>query len=242
VQAASWRQVFDDEFDGTSLDPNKWRTREQAPGGRRLCATPSANRVAVSGGTAVLSIKRVGRRTAKCPHGVFTNAMIGTATTGFPGYMAKYGTFAARIKFQSGQGQHGAFWMQGPVATGAEIDAAEYYGDGRHDGGLSTLVHHNDASGALHSAGGVRKPSTWRSLFARATTPATSWHVYSVDWSPRGYVFRLDGHALFRTRKPYVARSPEIMVLSLLTSDWELPALNTTTSTMQVDWVRGWQR
>ena len=30
-------------------------------------------------------------------------------------------------------------------------------------------------------------------------------------------------------------------MLSLLTSDWELPALNTTRSTMKVDWVRVWQ-
>ncbi len=57
---------------------------------------------------------------------------------------------------------------------------------------------------------------------------------------PRGYVFRMDGHVTMRTSKARVG-CPEYLVLSLLTSDWELPALNTTKSTMKVDWVRAWQ-
>jgi hypothetical protein len=236
------REVWRDDFDGDRLDPGKWRTRIQRPSGRRLCSTPAADRVSVRDGHAVLSIKRVGAATSACPEGVFTNAMIGTSVTDFPGFTATYGVFAARVKFQSGRGQHGSFWLQSlpeSSETGAEIDVAEYFGDGRADGGLSNFVHHTSADGKLTSAGGIRPGS--KGVLGPGVTPADSWHVYSLEWSPSGYVFRLDGVPTLRTSKPYVARTPEFMVLSLLTSDWELPALTSTTPVMKVDWVRAWQ-
>jgi beta-glucanase (GH16 family) len=123
--------------------------------------------------------------------------------------------------------------------TGAEIDVAEYFGDGRADGGLSSYVHYNGADGELSSSGGNQPKA--RRIIGEGKSPADGWHVYSVEWSPDGYVFRLDGVPTLRTSKPHVASAPEIMVLSLLTSDWELPNLKSTRSIMQVDWVRVWQ-
>jgi hypothetical protein len=124
--------------------------------------------------------------------------------------------------------------------TGAEIDVAEYFGSGRPDGGLSNFVHHTDADDKLTSAGGIRKGIG--RILEEGETPANSWHVYSVEWTPDGYLFRMDGVPTLETSKPYVAKSPEFMVLSLLTSDWELPALTSTRTRMRVDWVRAWQQ
>ena len=238
VSAARWTQVWSDEFDGRGLDPDKWQTRVQPPGGRRLCSTPDASRVAVRRGVAELSIKQVGKKSADCPQGVFQNAMIGTGGVTSPGYTATRGLFAARVKFQKAQGMHGSFWMQGPAVTGAEIDVAEYFGDGRADGGLTAFVHHTNAAGELSSSGGVQKVG---SLLEGEQTPADGWHVYSVEWTREGYVFRLDGARVLTTAKPSVATAPEIMILSLLTSDYELPRLRDPGSTMKVDWVRVWQ-
>ena len=61
-----------------------------------------------------------------------------------------------------------------------------------------------------------------------------------MEWSPDGYVFRVDDTVTMRTHRGSTS-VPEFLVLSLLTSDWELPALTTTKSTMKVDWVRAWQ-
>ena len=129
--------------------------------------------------------------------------------------------------------------MPGTSETGAEIDVAEYFGDGRADGGLSNYVHHTAADDTLTSSGGLR--TNTKDILGARSTPGSSWHVYSVEWTPAGYVFRLDGVPTLTTSKPYVARTPEFMVLSLLTSDWELPALTSTRSVMKVDWVRAWQ-
>ncbi len=233
------RQVWGDDFSGDTLDPANWRTREQAPFGRRLCSAPSPSRVVVGNGMATLSIaKKPNSTTSTCPYGQFENAMIGTSGAA-PGFTAAYGTFAARVKFQSGQGQHGSFWLQGPRSTGAEIDVAEYFGDGRPDGGLSNFVHYNDQNDKLVSAGGIHPV---QSVLGSGRTPSNGWHVYSVDWNPSGYIFRLDGTPVYSTSKPFVATANEGMILSLLTSDYELPRLTSTASTMHVDWVRAWQR
>ena len=229
--------AFEDDFDGYALDPTKWATRDQLPTGRRQCAMPASDRVSVEGGVAVLGIRKVPNPTANdCPDGFYENAMIGTKEA-IPGFTATFGMFAARVKFQAGTGQHGSFWLQGSKATGAEIDTAEYFGDGRADGGLSSFVHYTDAADTLHTAGGIQPVA---SILGSGRTPSNSWHVYSVEWTRSGYTFRVDGVPTFVTSQPFVATSQEYLVLSLLTSDWELSRLNTASSTMQVDWVRAW--
>ena len=230
--------VWSDEFSGDALDPAKWRTREQPAFGGRMCAQPDASRVSVKGGSAVLTVKRV-RTTAQCPDGFWHNAMIGTGEVTVPGFQTTYGVFAARVKFQPAQGMHGSFWMQSSEPGGAEIDVAEYFGDGRNDGGLSNFVHATGSDGAVASAGGTQ-PSVARVLGGKS--PAADWHVFSVDWSPEGYVFRLDGKQTFRTDKPVVSSAREFLVLSLLTSDYEIPRIKDPSSTMKVDWVRVWQK
>ena len=230
--------TFQDDFDGTSLDPQKWATRHQAPSARRMCAQPSDDMVAVSDGTALLMVRMKPHSKSKtCPHGVWDNAMISTQGGTTP-FAATYGVVSARIRFQSSTGMHGSFWLQGAPVTGAEIDVAEYFGDGRSDGGLTTFVHYTDSEGKSSTSGGIRRigklvPGADESL-------SQSWHVYSVEWDPTGYIFRIDGYPTLMTAKPKVASSPEILILSLLTSDWELPAMKDPTSTMEVDWVRAW--
>jgi hypothetical protein len=64
-------------------------------------------------------------------------------------------------------------------------------------------------------------------------------HVYSVEWSPDGYVFRVDGHETYRTSQG-LSQTPQFLILSLLTSDWELPRLKPPYGQMDVDWVRVW--
>ena len=230
--------LFEDNFNGQALDKAKWGTRHQPPANRRKCAQPSQNMVTVANGTARLKVRmRPNSRSAKCPHGVWDNAMIGTLN-GTDRFASRYGVFAARVRFQPGRGMHGGFWAQGPPVTGAEIDIAEYFGDRRSDGGLASYVHYIDAHGKSHSSGGLRNVQR---ISSKGRTPSNTWHIYSVEWNPSGYIFRIDGYPTLVTSKPHVATSSESMILSLLTSDWELPAMKDPSSTMYVDWVRAWK-
>jgi hypothetical protein len=244
------REVWADDFTTDSLAEGpgkKWQYREQKATGLRKCAYTAKDRARVpaDSGYLELTAARVQGPTTKgpagleCKHGVFENAQLFALADGSR-FETAYGTFAARIRFQSGRGQHGAFWLQSPdnaQGTGTEIDTAEYYGDNRSDGGMSHLIHYTAPGGKLSSSGGVQASA--KALFAR-TKVSSGYHVYSVEWSPSGYVFRIDGVQTFQTSRPAIWRSPEYLVLSLVTSDWEVPAYTAGTP-MQVDWVRVWQ-
>jgi hypothetical protein len=67
--------------------------------------------------------------------------------------------------------------------------------------------------------------------------------VFSVEWTPSAYIFRIDGQETGRITKG-ISRVPEYPILSLLSSDYELKKLGDEKNlpqTMQVDWIRTWQ-
>ena len=244
--ADGWTLAWSDEFDGTTLRP-EWETRLAGQRfGRRVCSVSADGLTIVKDGIATLQVVRDDsvqpNKTKECPQGQFLNAMIGTDRT----KSFTYGTFAARIKFDPDQGQHGAFWLQGP----SEIDVAEYFGDGfdpgtpDQKGTITSFIHYPK----LNQKG---EPTTGRSGGYRTMLPeilgpgrkaSNSFNVYSVEWTPKEYIFRVNGVETFRTSEG-LSPGPQFMILSLLSSDWELPDLpeNSLPNTMEVDWVRVWQ-
>ncbi len=141
----------------------------------------------------------------------------------------RYGFAAARIKFQLRRGQHGAFWMQpqtsvkapgNPRLTGAEIDVTEWFGNGHPSGGLTNYAYYPGSDGETVKVGSwIKDPARFLS------NPADGWgkqfHVFSVEWTPHRYIFRIDGRETFRTTEG-VSGQPEYLILSLLSSDYEL--------------------
>jgi beta-glucanase (GH16 family) len=65
-------------------------------------------------------------------------------------------------------------------------------------------------------------------------------HVFSVEWTPTEYVFRIDGRELYRETDA-VSQAQQYLVLSMLASDYELDELTADEigrDTAQVDWVQ----
>jgi beta-glucanase (GH16 family) len=255
VGGAGWTAVFDDQFDGTSLDTTRWGYRSLGlynPEDDGKCAKSDESAVQVADGTLRLQVRRDPERAdeqCRTPHGTLDYYLNGRIDTeGQFGFT--YGVAAARVKFQRGAGQHGAFWLQrggaplvpgDPGSSGAEIDVAEFFGEGTKDGGMATYVYYTDAQGEMVKIGGRRAEAT------RQLPPGDSWwtrfHVFSVEWTPEGYVYRVDGREISRISQG-VSGVDEFLVLSLSSKDWELPKLQSSMlpSTMEVDWVRVWQR
>jgi beta-glucanase (GH16 family) len=255
AEASVWTPIFSDEFAGTSLDPSKWTHRQLGfynPGSRD-CSKTDPSAASASGGTLQLHVRIDPRRTGEpCvtreygTHDYYLNGHV--ATEGL--FDFKYGVAAARVKFQRERGQHGAFWLQrqvpaviagDPTSSGAEIDIAEFFGEGYQDGGLASFIYYRNAQDEDEKVGG---------LLPRATSelpPGDSWwrnfHVFSVEWTPEEYIFRVDGRETFRTDE-VVSGVEQFLVLSLQSSDWELAKLDRSAlpTTMEVDWVRVWQR
>ena len=164
----------------------------------------------------------------------------------------KYGFAAARIKMHKLRGQHGGFWMQpatrvegsfSPKSTGAEIDVIEYFGDNHPEGGLTSFIYSKNSTGKDVKTGSWIKNST-AFLKNKKDGWSKNYHVFSVEWTPSTYIFRIDGKESWRT-KVGVSGQQQFPILSLLSSDYEISQMKggdaKLPQTMSVDWIRLWQ-
>jgi beta-glucanase (GH16 family) len=159
-----------------------------------------------------------------------------------------YGVAAARMRFPKSLGQHAAFWLQprgllaeGPTPWGAEIDVVEWYGARGRKDVMASAVHAPMPDGSKRQIGGlIPRPS--RFLATRSDSWWRDYHVFSVEWTPREYIFRIAGHEVWRTDQG-VSHVPEFLILSMLSSDFELPSVGAdpTPRTAEVDWVAFWE-
>ncbi|RYP83163.1 glycoside hydrolase family 16 protein [Nocardioides guangzhouensis] len=254
-----WAQAdFTDQFSGTTLG-SAWSQRRQDFGATqyRKCSrggVPRASRV--GNGALRLSVLRdagpnpATRPKCRTPYGTFqwrANGHISTSGT----QAFRYGYAAARIKFQPRRGQHAAFWMQPQTRTategsarntGAEIDVIEWFGNNHPQGGLTSFVYDypNDGRAGVtprKTGGWIKNPGRFGKDWA------SRYHVFSVQWTPNVYIFRIDGKETFRTTRG-VSGQPQYLILSLLSSDYEIPHLRPgkLPQHMYVDWVRYWER
>jgi beta-glucanase (GH16 family) len=260
VATSQWGPAtFTDQFDGTVLSSN-WVHRMQfyQPESMRNCSKGDPSAVSVADGTLRLSVVRdPALPPGTCPAYKKDGTLIGQYDYRLNGHIStedhqylKYGVVAARIKFQRRQGQHASLWMQPQDPTyipnalqgGAEIDIIEYFGDGVPNGGLTSFIYNPQPSGVPQKIGGwIKEPE--RFLSAERDGWSKRYHVFSVEWSPTAYVFRIDGRETKRITTG-ISGVPEYPILSLLSSDYELKKLKGEANlpqTMNVDWVRFWQ-
>ncbi len=249
---------FVEEFGGTALGAS-WSHRgpDYNPAGLRACSRGSSQAVQVSGGAVRLSVIRDPARSDLCTAYRSNGTLIGQFSYRLNGHISTagrqdltYGVAAARVKFQQPPGQHGAFWMQPsapvPGATtaaeaGAEIDVIEWFGAGLNSGGLSSTVHYPTSGGQVKAGGWITNPSSY--LSGKNDAWWSGYHVFSVEWTPTAYVFRIDGRETWRITDG-VSQRAEYLILSLLSSDYELPTLggeDRLPQHMYVDWVQFWR-
>ncbi|PVG84172.1 hypothetical protein DDE18_00570 [Nocardioides gansuensis] len=257
-KASPWlTDTWVDEFSGTSLG-DAWGHRGTiyAPKSRRACSKGDPRATTVADGVARLSVLPDPDRTDRCtayirgrPTGRYAyriNGHIGTMGK----FSFSYGFAAARVKMHSARGQHGGFWMlpqtsvpgeTRPALTGAEVDVVEYFGNRHPEGGLASFTYSQDSTGGQVKTGGWIKRSRGF-LKNRSDGWSKSFHVFSVEWTPQRYIFRIDGKETWRT-KVGVSGQPEYLILSLLSSDYELSHSGdwALPQTMKVDWVRVWE-
>lgn len=257
VTARDYTVLFEDTFSGPVLDPSKWvdqmkDTVEGTPASNRKCSriNPATRHVADG-------VLHMGVAEDPTKAGQLCQWFDGKGATGLHPSMwntqimtrgnfeFRYGYAAARMKVQQAKGMHSAFWLQphdiphGPPALGTEIDVMEFFGDtGRRANGIASFVHwyefgeHQQSGGIFHESGDFRVAGEqWWDNF----------HVFSVEWTPEAYIFRVDGRE-FHRETVAISQAPEYLLLSMLTGDYEYKNLTTDewNQTAQVDWVRVW--
>jgi len=239
-----------DEFSGPSLDRTRWNYRSS---GSRLDGILTPDAVSVADG--ILTIKTY------TEGGRHYSGMIGTQhLDGSPaGFEQTYGTFEARLRFHTSPGMWSAFWMQSPTIgepigapeeAGVEMDIAEH---------RSVCVAAplcalgNDVSGRIQRAliwdgyaDGHKKHVTSFSNPLPGLGNG-SWHTFGMRWTPSGVTFFYDGEPQWSTAGAVSRRSQYLILSSEVGRAFAgLPPLGgygsraTSTTNMQVDWVRVW--
>ena len=263
ASTAAWaKPSFADEFAGKMNKAWKGQRQHYNPQGLRSCSKGSDKAAKVTGGTLRLSVLKDTSRKDKCnakrngkSTGKFAYRLNGNVSTQ-DRYSFKYGHAAARIKFPRSMGQHGGFWMMpqvhvpntvDPKKTGAEIDVVESFGQNyskKHQGMTSFTYHWvmKNGKGTQQKTGGYIKNIT-SFLNGKNDNWWDAYHVFSVEWTPTQYIFRIDGKETWRSTKG-VSGQPQYLALSLLSSDYEISLLKGDKNLpqhMNVDWVRVWE-
>ena len=258
VRSDAWGAPdFVDEFSGAGLDA-RWDHRIQFynPWGGRSCSKGSPRATTVQAGALQLSALADPDATTPCytydehgtqlgtvPHAYRINGHVSTQYSGD----FLYGVAAARMRFHRTRGSHASFWLQprgllryGTTPWGAEIDVVEWYGADDRRGGMTSTVYRPTPTGAKDQIGG-QFPETDSFLASRSDRWWRNYHVFSVEWTPTEYVFRIDGRETWRTSEG-ISHHPQFLILSQLTSDYELAANpGATPQHTSVDWVQFWQ-
>ena len=99
-------------------------------------------------------------------------------------------------------------------------------------------VHAPMPDGSKRQIGGPI-PDPDRFLATRSDSWWSRFHVFSVEWTPEEYVFRVDGREYYRERGA-VSHADSYLVLSMQAVDYELRHLTRDEwdDSAQVDWVR----
>lgn len=176
--------AWSDEFDGTSVDTNRWRVRNETTLSFDQARIMARN-VEVNDGLLSITARRetVSGRD-------YTTGYLDTIGK----FSRKYGRWEMRAKLPTApdisRGLWPAFWLRADQQYG-EIDVMEAWGDpaARDDAPLTTsyawTLHEN-----TNSPSGSQRYGGW----GRLNVPiAESFHVWAVDWSPDCLEFSMDG-------------------------------------------------
>ncbi|KQV99452.1 family 16 glycosylhydrolase [Rhizobacter sp. Root1221] len=256
VPAGGYTMVFNDEFNGTTLNRAKWHTRMIYNSGtsdrmhdeKQRYRDNDNHRVA----NGVLSL--VARKVSETdPNGVnYESGMIRSDWT------SRYGYYEARVKMPAGVGVWPAFWLNSDVsATGRlswppEIDIFEYVNNGVED--TSNMIHSNvvtmdrKPSQVFYSDPAFNTQYTfWRAPF----NFSDGFHVIGAEWTPTTVTMYVDGQKIYTRAATWnyddgTAGGPAHILLNFAVGgawagrhgidDAAFP------QEMQVDWVRVYQK
>ena len=240
----SFRLVWQDEFDGTSLDASKWSYRTNFWGRRASWfAAPEDGAVEVKDGCAHLKV-------VKRPDGSYCSPQLqtggalwdellpppppSTSTSiswpfrprATPKFLHRYGYYECRARLQRKPGWWSAFWMQAPAngatldprRSGVEHDIMESFEPGRY---IVHAFHYNGCGPEYRRFNAQRAPYTPTpegALNVSFPISTDDFHVFGLLWEEDGYTVFIDGkqsgHKVGRGPGEAVSETEEFILVS----------------------------
>lgn len=246
---AAARLVWSDEFDGTALDPSKWRydTAFNKTGWfNKELQYYSANRpenLRVAGGVLTIEARHEALDAAKFSdwggqH--YTSGRIYSTGAGWT-----YGFYEIRAKLPCARGTWPAIWM-------LPVDMKKWPDDGEIDIMEQVGAEPNLIYASLHTGLFNHVKKTQRSAQRLVPTSCTDFHVYQLDWRPDSITLGVDGGGILRVlndqpggKGAWPFTTPFKLILNLaIGGDWAgAKGIDDAAmpQRMEVDYVRVWQ-
>ncbi|MGN6724857.1 MAG: family 16 glycosylhydrolase [Tepidisphaeraceae bacterium] len=231
--SGSYRLVFADEFNGTSLNTAKWSAASPGWTMPNSLSTASASQVSVANGSLTLNATRTGSSTWS------SGSIAGYGKYNFDG-----GYVEARIDLPSTPGSWPAFWglYNGwpPEADIMEYPLTTNGSSGYANNQYSTNFHYTDSNNNAAAGAGVVTTGT--------NLGTSGWHTFGMSWvSDTSVSFYLDGTKVQSYTGSAVAQMVNMyMILDYAVGGW--PGTPSTSQwaigasdQMKVDYVRVYQ-
>lgn len=184
---SNWDLVFEDNFDGTTVDTTKWNIEDWPSDRNQELQYYAPDDVFVEDGNLVL---RSQKRTYTIPEGKKNAGQTREYTSGAVNTLNKfnltYGKVEVRGKVPKSQGYWPAIWLNAVSGWPPEFDIIEFLG---HE---PTVLHTNNHWGKFPNNGQVG------GSYKGSEDLSEEFHVYGFEWDPGEIRYYLDGN-LIRT-------------------------------------------
>ena len=259
----AWRCTFADNFDGSSLDGDKWlelASYWSGLGGPDDCYFDDGHNVRVANGRLRLITRRLPqpRACAQAEGGKasYTGVMINTVHR----FSQERGRFEFRARFpqtkladQARPGIQGSLWMwpvddrkYGPWPLSGEIDIAEFYS--AFPDRIIPFLHY-DMETRKDPLAAFAKPPQETNNHCLIAAPDGDFHTYTLEWSKQIMHIYYDGITCMKT--PWLAKQggrapfdqPFILAIGFGTGKFDNAVTKDTPmpAHLDVDYVRVWQ-
>lgn len=235
-----WSLVFNDEFEGTSLDTSKWNYNYPWGNTHSNSAYCAPENVSVSDG--LLRIKGENKRhpdaptTTTTPDGTYSLDYTSGAVNTKNKFNLTTGYIVGRFKLPGTKGFWPSFWtLNSDSGRPPEIDIFEVLCHEPRE--LHTNYHY-----------GYSMDNKW-SHYNKQTVADLSqdFHIYAVEWDTEYIKWYLDGKQVGTTFKDtqWISQAKNMyIIINLAIGGWESDPDSSTdwSSDFECDWVKVWQK
>jgi beta-glucanase (GH16 family) len=199
---AGYTLAFNDEFNGNTLNRNKWFTRYIYAGGTQDKLNDEQQRYRDNGNHVVANgvLSLVAKKVSSTdPNGVnYESGMIRSDWT------SRYGYYEARVKMPGGLGVWPAFWLNSDVSAEGrlgwppEIDIFEFVNNGVED--KLNMLHSNVVNQTGTTSSLMYSDAAFNTNWSDYVAPYNfneGWHTIGTEWTPTSVTVYVDGLKIY---------------------------------------------